>query len=173
MLGQRPPVNRMTHRCKNITFPQTSFAGGNYKGMLLPCQIRLKCIQNITIGKVTWSCACFLMVVIDHRHVHCSYHINSIFTLCRVCLSVSSQEVPCGYYPWCIEPHWQKSLWPRPRSRTWDLTVQWHLVARAWYLFTWGSFTSANNWWLLKHARLASRWYAYYWNTFFLPLLNC
>ena len=24
------PVNRMTHRCKNITLPQTSFAGGNY-----------------------------------------------------------------------------------------------------------------------------------------------
>ena len=24
-----PPVNRMTHRCKNITLPQTSFAGGN------------------------------------------------------------------------------------------------------------------------------------------------
>ena len=24
-----PPVNRMTHRCKNITWPQTSFAGGN------------------------------------------------------------------------------------------------------------------------------------------------
>ena len=24
-----PTVNRMTHRCKNITFPQTSFAGGN------------------------------------------------------------------------------------------------------------------------------------------------
>ena len=23
------PVNRMTQRCKNITFPQTSFAGGN------------------------------------------------------------------------------------------------------------------------------------------------
>ena len=25
-----PPVNRMTNRCKNITLPQTSFAGGNY-----------------------------------------------------------------------------------------------------------------------------------------------
>ena len=24
-----PPVNRMTHRCKNITLPQTLFAGGN------------------------------------------------------------------------------------------------------------------------------------------------
>ena len=25
-----PPMNRMTDRCKNITLPQTSFAGGNY-----------------------------------------------------------------------------------------------------------------------------------------------
>ena len=33
MYGGKPPppaVNRMTHRCKNITLPQTSFAGGNY-----------------------------------------------------------------------------------------------------------------------------------------------
>ena len=28
-LRQTPPVNRMTNRCKNITLPQTSFAGGN------------------------------------------------------------------------------------------------------------------------------------------------
>ena len=27
--GANPPVNRMTDRCKNITLPQTSFAGGN------------------------------------------------------------------------------------------------------------------------------------------------
>ena len=26
-----PPVNRMTDRCKNITLPQTLFAGGNKK----------------------------------------------------------------------------------------------------------------------------------------------
>ena len=25
-----PPVNRMTHACKNIALPQTSFAGGKY-----------------------------------------------------------------------------------------------------------------------------------------------
>ena len=25
------PVNRMTDRCKNITLPQTSFAGGKYR----------------------------------------------------------------------------------------------------------------------------------------------
>ena len=28
-LRQTPHVNRMTDRCKNITLPQTSFAGGN------------------------------------------------------------------------------------------------------------------------------------------------
>ena len=33
--GADPPVNRMTDRCKNITLPQTSFAGGNYVQMLL------------------------------------------------------------------------------------------------------------------------------------------
>ena len=27
--GMPPPMNRMTDRCKNITLPQTSFAGGN------------------------------------------------------------------------------------------------------------------------------------------------
>ena len=27
-MGQIPPVNRMTDRCKNITLPQTSLAGG-------------------------------------------------------------------------------------------------------------------------------------------------
>ena len=26
-----PPVNRMADRCKNITLPQTSFAGGKYE----------------------------------------------------------------------------------------------------------------------------------------------
>ena len=28
-----PPVNRMTNRCKNITLPQTSFAGGNKRNL--------------------------------------------------------------------------------------------------------------------------------------------
>ena len=29
--GVHPPVNRLTDRCKNITLPQTSFAGGNHR----------------------------------------------------------------------------------------------------------------------------------------------
>ena len=35
--GIHPPVNRMTHRCKNITLPQTSFAGGKKK--ILPANL--------------------------------------------------------------------------------------------------------------------------------------
>ena len=35
-----PPVNRMTNRCKNITLPQTSFAGG----------------KNVTIEKIIRTC---------------------------------------------------------------------------------------------------------------------
>ena len=30
-----PPVNRMTNRCKNITLPQTSFAGGKNSAPLM------------------------------------------------------------------------------------------------------------------------------------------
>ena len=33
-----PPVNRMTDRCKNITLPQTSFTGGNYRVYILLIQ---------------------------------------------------------------------------------------------------------------------------------------
>ena len=33
-----PPVNRMTNWCKNITLPQTSFAGGNYSKLWLSGQ---------------------------------------------------------------------------------------------------------------------------------------
>ena len=29
-VDHHPPANRMTNGCKNITLPQTSFAGGNY-----------------------------------------------------------------------------------------------------------------------------------------------
>ena len=34
-----PPVNRMTDRCKNITLPQTSFAGSNFWLQLNPTQM--------------------------------------------------------------------------------------------------------------------------------------
>ena len=35
-----PPVNRRTNRCKNITLPQTSFAGGNYTQCLISVLLR-------------------------------------------------------------------------------------------------------------------------------------
>ena len=40
-----PPVNRMTNRCKNITLPQTSFAGGKYSllAICVNCE-KLDCI---------------------------------------------------------------------------------------------------------------------------------
>ena len=41
-----PPVNRMTDRCKNITVPRTSFAGGN-KLTLLQRDILPKCIEHV------------------------------------------------------------------------------------------------------------------------------
>ena len=33
LLGSDPPCEQMTHRCKNITFPKPSFAGGNNQSM--------------------------------------------------------------------------------------------------------------------------------------------
>ena len=36
---RHPPVDRMTDRCKHITLPQTSFAGGKYEFELLICHI--------------------------------------------------------------------------------------------------------------------------------------
>ena len=36
-----PPMNRMTDRCKNITLPQTSFAGGNNRHVgIFPLNLR-------------------------------------------------------------------------------------------------------------------------------------
>ena len=51
-----PPVNRMTDRCKNITLPQTSFAGGNKPGLgLADCFnyiMRMVCINSLTRGNL-------------------------------------------------------------------------------------------------------------------------
>ena len=56
---QRPPVNRMTHGSKNITMPQTSFAGGN-KGVL---QFKsnlskvVKCLKYLYCQKKLFTCS--------------------------------------------------------------------------------------------------------------------
>ena len=58
-LGRPPsPVNRMTHRCKNITLPQTSFAGGNKPCMSFPRPLqRNQNYRNFT-GKCIFPCLC-------------------------------------------------------------------------------------------------------------------
>ena len=41
-----PPVNRMTDRCKNITLPQTSFAGGKNEHPSRRFAPNIKCIHT-------------------------------------------------------------------------------------------------------------------------------
>ena len=43
-----PPVNRMTNRCKNITLPQTSFAGGNYENV-----VNLSDAKHVRVSRYT------------------------------------------------------------------------------------------------------------------------
>ena len=52
MLGYHPPVNRITNRCKNITLPQTSFAGGNKKAFQSKtnCPLANRCIGYLYEG---------------------------------------------------------------------------------------------------------------------------
>ena len=49
------PVNRMTNRCKNITLPQTSFAGGNYERHM-PEEHPPPKYANVFICKASRSC---------------------------------------------------------------------------------------------------------------------
>ena len=44
-----PPVNRMTHRCKSITLPQTSFVGGNNRLALSPLRL-------MSPSGISWYC---------------------------------------------------------------------------------------------------------------------
>ena len=55
--GTLPPVNRMTDRCKNITWPQTSFAGG--KNILLSYWEQCYCFRARTI--TLWCLKCYLL----------------------------------------------------------------------------------------------------------------
>ena len=49
--GTHPPVNRMTNRCKNITLPQTSFAGGNKKAFQTNVNHLLSDSPSIIVNK--------------------------------------------------------------------------------------------------------------------------
>ena len=46
-----PPVNRMTDRCKNITLPQTSFAGGN---KTVPLQLIAEIKYNASMDHLSY-----------------------------------------------------------------------------------------------------------------------
>ena len=46
-----PPVNRMTDRCKNITLPQTSFAGGKkFHKVALVCGRARGCQSDVSVA---------------------------------------------------------------------------------------------------------------------------
>ena len=58
-----PPVNRMTHRCKNITLPQTSFVDGNNKkkhtkgpfNVLKKVKVKTAVSRNVLFLRLTWQ----------------------------------------------------------------------------------------------------------------------
>ena len=52
-----PPVNRMTHRCKNIALPQTSFAG--FKNCLIVSTGHYNRVSQINTYQVKQSCQLF------------------------------------------------------------------------------------------------------------------
>ena len=54
-LPRYPPVNRMTDRCKNITLPQTLFAGGNYGKRNQSKYFLCKNLHYITINLIIWG----------------------------------------------------------------------------------------------------------------------
>ena len=63
-----PTVNRMTDRCKNITLPQTSFAGGNK--MVTNCGRVLPNVRAQSQSAFLCNCVCFpLDLSYDIRHV--------------------------------------------------------------------------------------------------------
>ena len=47
-----PPVNRMTNRCKNITLPQTSFAGGKNPFLFTVSKSSLIAVTSVNGGSV-------------------------------------------------------------------------------------------------------------------------
>ena len=51
-LDRDPPVNRMTDRCKNITLPQTSFAGGKNQRPKMRTQGKLNSSSVGTLNDV-------------------------------------------------------------------------------------------------------------------------
>ena len=66
-----PPVNRMTDRCKNITLPQTSFAGDNKD-----CRMKLFSLSIFSISILSWYVHTKRSIILCEpriRVVHCSH----------------------------------------------------------------------------------------------------
>ena len=124
-----PPVNRMTNRCKNITLPQTSFAGGkNYFGACIalngenpPKLIRIQYVICRVICAVEQSTNCTCSLI--------SLHIRSMWeTIC---------DAQAGF--WLNSKFWFKILrvphsqnsrvpppTPPPTTENWNLGRSWH-----------------------------------------------
>ena len=64
---ETPPVNRMTHRCKNITLPQTSFAGGKYVTFLYRT-------QEMYDGVLMWILLKGQIATLPTKSLACGWH---------------------------------------------------------------------------------------------------
>ena len=121
-----PPVNRMTHRCKNTTLPQTSFAGGKNKN-LFACFI------------LTWSPLLLDMIEFDRhvsltqRHLHSHTHLNRHLVSAEVsmyrlilgqihCLRTPISPLQSLQLPWKIIRGKQQELF---RGKKWNEKHQW------------------------------------------------
>ena len=60
------------------------------------------------------------------------------------------------------------NLFTSPRTSPISTDIWWPRLETFSYLFTFGSPTGTDNWWLLKHVWLASGRYTCYWNAFLL-----
>ena len=91
---QAPPVNRMTNRCKNITFPQTSFAGGkNYLPEVMSyihgtlhlylCTIVLQVSERNSPNTLTGLKRLSLSFLANTHKSHVLRHSKGLFTCCE------------------------------------------------------------------------------------------
>ena len=114
----RPPVNRMTDRCKNITFATSLWTA-------------ITNVEFVYVRLYPTIIYCYF----KNDNQTCDFQNGgycpptklregNVFS--RVCLS-TRKGVPCDHYPQCIGPHCKPpTAGPGPASRplTWDLTVQ-------------------------------------------------
>ena len=73
-----PPVNRMTNRCKNITLPQTSFAGGKYNISLRSPE---ETFQHYTITLISLFVEFMKFNFLDVGSVVCILLVGFIFLM--------------------------------------------------------------------------------------------